>query len=158
MNSAGGSAKEARNRRTQAVLGLRGKILNVLKANEKQIHANTEIETMIRAFGTGIGDDFNIDKLRYNKIIIMSDADVDGAHIMTLFLTFVYKFMPELIKTGHVYLAKPPLYKLTRAKKDYYAYSETELNALRKKLGHSSKDSLQRYKGYKLSSPYLLCL
>ena len=157
-NSAGGSAKDARNRRTQAVLGLRGKILNVFKANEKQIHANTEIETMIRAFGTGIGEDFNLEKLRYNKIIIAADADVDGEHIVTLFLTFMYKFMPELIKTGHVYLAKPPLYKLTRNKKDYYVYTENELTALRKKLGHSSRDSLQRYKGYKLSSPYLLCL
>ena len=102
---------------------------------------------MIRAFGTGIGEDFNIDKLRYGKIIIAADADVDGEHIVTLFLTFMYKFMPELIKTGHVYLAKPPLYKLTRAKKDYYVYTENELTALRKKLGHSSKDSLQRYKG-----------
>ena len=157
-NSAGGSAKDARDRKTQAVLGLKGKILNVLKANEKQIHANTEIETMIRAFGTGIGEDFNIDKLRYDKIIIASDADVDGEHIVTLFLTFMYKFMPQLIKTGHVYLAKPPLYKLTRNKKDYYVYTENELLALRKKLGHSSKDSLQRYKGYKLSSPYLLFL
>ena len=102
---------------------------------------------MIRAFGTGIGEDFNIDKLRYGKIIIAADADIDGEHIVTLFLTFIYKFMPQLIKTGHVYLAKPPLYKLTRAKKDYYAYSETELNALRKKLGYNAKDSLQRYKG-----------
>lgn len=123
------------------------KILNVFKANEKQIHANTEIETMIRAFGTGIGEDFNLEKLRYNKIIIAADADVDGEHIVTLFLTFMYKFMPELIKTGHVYLAKPPLYKLTRNKKDYYVYTENELTALRKKLGHSSRDSLQRYKG-----------
>lgn len=146
--SAGGSAKTARDRKTQAILPLRGKILNVDKASIHHILSNAEIQSMITAFGTGVRDDFDLTKLRYDKIILMTDADVDGAHITTLLLTFIYRFMPELIKQGHVFLAKPPLYKLTRGKKDYYAYSDAELAALQKQLGPGKgKDSIQRYKG-----------
>lgn len=146
--SAGGSAKTARDRKTQAILPLRGKILNVDKASTHHILSNAEIQSMITAFGTGVRDDFDLTKLRYDKIILMTDADVDGAHITTLLLTFIYRFMPELIKQGHVFLAKPPLYKLTRGKKDYYAYSDAELAALQKQLGPGKgKDSIQRYKG-----------
>lgn len=146
--SAGGSAKTARDRKTQAILPLRGKILNVDKASTHHILSNAEIQSMITAFGTGVRDDFDLTKLRYDKIILMTDADVDGAHITTLLLTFIYRFMPELIKQGHVFLAKPPLYKLTRGKKDYYAYSDAELVALQKQLGPGKgKDSIQRYKG-----------
>lgn len=147
-DSAGGSAKEARNRRTQAILPLRGKILNIDKANQNKISANAEISAMITAFGTGIKEDFDLSRLRYDKIIIMTDADVDGAHISTLLLTFIYRYMPDLIRTGHVYLAKPPLYKLQRGKKAYYAYSDAELAAIQKKIGPSKgKDLIQRYKG-----------
>ena len=130
-DSAGGSAKTARSRATQAILPLRGKILNVEKARLDKIYANAEIKAMITAFGTGIHEDFDISKLRYDKIIIMTDADVDGAHIATLMLTFIYRFMPELIKQGHVYLAKPPLYKLEKNKKVWYAYSDDELDSIR---------------------------
>lgn len=146
--SAGGSAKTARDRKTQAILPLRGKILNVDKASQHHILTNAEIQSMITAFGTGVLDNFDISKLRYDKIVLMTDADVDGAHITTLLLTFIYRFMPELIKQGHVFLAKPPLYKLTRGKKEYYVYSDQELAALQKKLGPGKgKDSIQRYKG-----------
>ncbi len=146
-DSAGGSAKEARNRATQAILPLRGKILNVEKARLDKIYANAEIKAMITAFGTGIHDDFDISKLRYDKIIIMTDADVDGAHIATLMLTFIYRFMPELIKTGHVYLAKPPLYKLEKNKKEWYAYSDEELNKILDEVGRDQSNKIQRYKG-----------
>ena len=146
-DSAGGSAKEARNRATQAILPLRGKILNVEKARLDKIYANAEIKAMITAFGTGIHDDFDISKLRYDKIIIMTDADVDGAHIATLMLTFIYRFMPELIKTGHVYLAKPPLYKLEKNKKEWYAYSDDELNKILDEVGRDQNNKIQRYKG-----------
>ncbi|MCR5092448.1 MAG: DNA topoisomerase (ATP-hydrolyzing) subunit B [Lachnospiraceae bacterium] len=146
-DSAGGSAKSARQRATQAILPLRGKILNVEKAREDRIYGNAEIKAMITAFGTGIHDDFDISKLRYDKIIIMTDADVDGAHIATLMLTFLYRFMPELIKTGHVYLAQPPLYKLEKNKKTWYAYSDEELNGILTEVGRDSKNKIQRYKG-----------
>ena len=146
-DSAGGSAKKARTRATQAILPLRGKILNVEKARIDKIMDNAEIRTMITAFGTGIQEDFDITKLRYNKIIIMTDADVDGAHIDTLMLTFFYKFMPELIKDGHVYLAMPPLYQVTRNKKNYYAYSDEELNKILTEIGRDNQNKIQRYKG-----------
>ena len=146
-DSAGGSAKKARTRATQAILPLRGKILNVEKARIDKIMDNAEIRTMITAFGTGIQEDFDITKLRYNKIIIMTDADVDGAHIDTLMLTFFYRFMPELIKDGHVYLAMPPLYQVTRNKKNYYAYSDDELNQILTEIGRDNQNKIQRYKG-----------
>ncbi|MCC2790422.1 DNA topoisomerase (ATP-hydrolyzing) subunit B [Eubacterium ventriosum] len=146
-DSAGGSAKKARTRATQAILPLRGKILNVEKARINKIMDNAEIRTMITAFGTGIQEDFDITKLRYNKIIIMTDADVDGAHIDTLMLTFFYRFMPELIKDGHVYLAMPPLYQVTRNKKNYYAYSDDELNQILTEIGRDNQNKIQRYKG-----------
>jgi DNA gyrase subunit B len=146
-DSAGGSAKSARNRATQAILPLRGKILNVEKARLDRIYGNEEIKSMITAFGTGIKDDFDISKLRYDKIIIMTDADVDGAHIATLMLTFLYRFMPELIKQGHVYLAKPPLYKLERNKKIWYAYSDDELDSILSEVGRDNTNKIQRYKG-----------
>ena len=146
-DSAGGSAKTARSRSTQAILPLRGKILNVEKARLDKIYANAEIKAMITAFGTGIHDDFDISKLRYHKIILMTDADVDGAHISTLLLTFIYRFMPELIKQGHVYLATPPLYKLEKNKKIWYAYSDDELNNILTEVGRDSNNKIQRYKG-----------
>lgn len=146
-DSAGGSAKTARDRATQAILPLRGKILNVEKARLDKIYANAEIKAMITAFGTGIHDDFDISKLRYHKIIIMTDADVDGAHISTLLLTFLYRFMPELIKQGYVYLAQPPLYKLEKNKKVWYAYSDEELNEILTEVGRDSNNKIQRYKG-----------
>ena len=146
-DSAGGSAKTARSRATQAILPLRGKILNVEKARLDKIYANAEIKAMITAFGTGIHEDFDITKLRYNKIILMTDADVDGAHISTLLLTFIYRFMPELIKTGHVFLAKPPLFKLEKNKKVWYAYSQEELDAILQEVGRDQNNKIQRYKG-----------
>ena len=146
-DSAGGSAKSARKRDTQAILPLRGKILNVEKARPDKVYSNAEIKSMITAFGTGIQEDFDIDKLRYNKIIIMTDADVDGAHIDTLMLTFIYRFMPELIKEGHVYLAQPPLYKLEKNKKVWYAYSDEELDNILKEVGRDQNNKIQRYKG-----------
>ncbi len=146
-DSAGGSAKTARSRATQAILPLRGKILNVEKARLDKIYANAEIKAMITAFGTGIHDDFDISKLRYHKIIIMTDADVDGAHIATLLLTFIYRFMPELIKQGYVYLAQPPLYKLEKNKKVWYAYSDEELNKILEEVGRDQSNKIQRYKG-----------
>lgn len=146
-DSAGGSAKTARSRDTQAILPLRGKILNVEKARLDKIYANAEIKAMITAFGTGIHDDFDVSKLRYHKIIIMTDADVDGAHISTLLLTFLYRFMPELIRQGHVYLAQPPLYKLEKNKKVWYAYSDDELNNILKEVGRDTNNKIQRYKG-----------
>lgn len=146
-DSAGGSAKTARSRATQAILPLRGKILNVEKARLDKIYANAEIRAMITAFGTGIHEDFDISKLRYDKIIIMTDADVDGAHIATLMLTFIYRFMPELIKQGHVYLAKPPLYKLERGKQVWYAYSDDELDKILAEVGRDQNNKIQRYKG-----------
>ena len=146
-DSAGGSAKTARSRATQAILPLRGKILNVEKARLDKIYANEEIKAMITAFGTGIHDDFDISKLRYNKIIIMTDADVDGAHIATLMLTFIYRFMPELIRQGHVYLAKPPLYKLEKNQKVWYAYSDDELDKILAEVGRDQNNKIQRYKG-----------
>ena len=146
-DSAGGSAKKARKRNTQAILPLRGKILNVEKARLDKILGNAEIKAMITAFGTGIHEDFDISKLRYHKIIIMTDADVDGAHIATLLLTFFYRFMPELIKGGYVYLAKPPLYQVTRNKKQYYAYSDAELNQIMEEIGRDNQNKVQRYKG-----------
>ena len=145
--SAGGSAKTARDRATQAILPLRGKILNVEKARLDKIYANAEIKAMITAFGTGIHEDFDISKLRYHKIIIMTDADVDGAHISTLLLTFLYRFMPELIKQGYVYLAQPPLYKLEKNKKVWYAYSDEELNKILQEVGRDGNNKIQRYKG-----------
>ena len=146
-DSAGGSAKTARSRATQAILPLRGKILNVEKARLDKIYGNAEIKAMITAFGTGIHDDFDISKLRYHKIIIMTDADVDGAHISTLLLTFLYRFMPELIKQGYVYLAQPPLYKLEKNKKIWYAYSDEQLNQILTEVGRDSNNKIQRYKG-----------
>lgn len=146
-DSAGGSAKTARSRDTQAILPLRGKILNVEKARLDKIYANAEIKAMITAFGTGIHEDFDVSKLRYHKIIIMTDADVDGAHISTLLLTFLYRFMPELIKQGYVYLAQPPLYKLEKNKKVWYAYSDEELNLILLEVGRDTNNKIQRYKG-----------
>ena len=146
-DSAGGSAKSARARATQAILPLRGKILNVEKARLDKIYANAEIKAMITAFGTGIHEDFDISKLRYHKIILMTDADVDGAHISTLLLTFLYRFMPELIKQGHVYLAQPPLYKLERNRKVWYAYSDEELDKILQEVGRDQQNKIQRYKG-----------
>ena len=146
-DSAGGSAKTARSRATQAILPLRGKILNVEKARMDRVFGNAEIRAMITAFGTGIHEDFDISKLRYNKIIIMTDADVDGAHIATLMLTFIYRFMPELIKEGHVYLAQPPLYKLEKGQKLWYAYSDEELNSIITEVGRDQNNKIQRYKG-----------
>ena len=146
-DSAGGSAKTARSRATQAILPLRGKILNVEKARIDKILVNEEIKSMITAFGTGIHDNFDISKLRYKKIIIMTDADVDGAHISTLLLTFFYRFMPDLIRQGHIYLAQPPLYKLEKGKKTWYAYTDDELNKILKEVGRDSNNKVQRYKG-----------
>ena len=146
-DSAGGSAKSARSRATQAILPLRGKILNVEKARLDKIYANAEIKAMITAFGTGIHEDFDISKLRYHKIIIMTDADVDGAHIATLLLTFLYRFMPDLIREGHVYLAQPPLYKVEKNKKVWYAYNDDELNAIMTEIGRDQNNKVQRYKG-----------
>ena len=146
-DSAGGSAKTARSRATQAILPLRGKILNVEKARLDKIYGNAEIKAMITAFGTGIHDEFDISKLRYHKIIIMTDADVDGAHISTLLLTFLYRFMPELIKQGYVYLAQPPLYKIEKNKRVWYAYSDAELNNILQEIGRDTNNKIQRYKG-----------
>ena len=146
-DSAGGSAKTARSRATQAILPLRGKILNVEKARMDRIYGNAEIKAMITAFGTGIHDDFDISRLRYHKIIIMTDADVDGAHISTLLLTFIYRFMPELIKQGYVYLAQPPLYKVEKNKRVWYAYSDEELNSILMEIGRDNSNKIQRYKG-----------
>ena len=146
-DSAGGSAKTARDRATQAILPLRGKILNVEKARLDKVYGNAEIKSMITAFGTGIHDDFDISKLRYHKIILMTDADVDGAHIATLLLTFIYRFMPDLIKEGHVFLAKPPLYQVKKNKDVYYAYSDEELNSILNEIGRDQNNKIQRYKG-----------
>ena len=146
-DSAGGSAKEARNKSNQAILPLRGKILNVEKARLDRIYGNAEIRAMITAFGNGIHEDFDISKLRYNKIIIMTDADVDGAHISTLLLTFLYRFMPDLIRDGHVYLAQPPLYKIEKNKRVWYAYSDDELNSILTEIGRDNNNKIQRYKG-----------
>ena len=146
-DSAGGSAKTARSRATQAILPLRGKILNVEKARLDRILGNAEIKAMITAFGTGIYDDFDISKLRYHKIIIMTDADVDGAHIATLLLTFLYRFMPVLIKQGFVFFAQPPLYILEKNKKVWYAYSDEELANILEEVGRDQNDKIQRYKG-----------
>ena len=146
-DSAGGSAKDARDKKTQAILPLRGKILKVEKARLDHVYENAEIRAMITAFGTGIHDDFDISKLRYDKIIIMTDADVDGAHIATLLLTFIYRFMPDLIREGHVYLAQPPLYKVEKNKKIWYAYSDDELNKILTEIGRDNNNKIQRYKG-----------
>ena len=146
-DSAGGSAKTARSRNTQAILPLRGKILNVEKARLDRIYGNEEIKAMITAFGTGIHEDFDIAKLRYDKIIIMTDADVDGAHISTLMLTFLYRFMPDLIRDGHVYLAQPPLFKIEKNKKTWYAYSDDERDSILAEIGRDNTIKIQRYKG-----------
>ena len=146
-DSAGGSAKTARNRATQAILPLRGKILNVEKARLDKIYGNAEIKAMITAFGTGIHEDFDIGRLRYHKIIIMTDADVDGAHISTLMLTFIYRFMPELIRKGHIYLATPPLFKIEKNKNVWYAYDDKELDKILKEIGRDGNNKIQRYKG-----------
>ena len=146
-DSAGGSAKTARSRATQAILPLRGKILNVEKARLDRILGNAEMLEEDAAFGTGIHEDFDISKLRYHKIIIMTDADVDGAHIATLLLTFLYRFMPDLIREGHVYLAQPPLYKVEKNKKVWYAYNDDELNAIMTEIGRDQNNKVQRYKG-----------
>ena len=146
-DSAGGSAKDARDRATQAILPLRGKILNVEKSRLDKILENKEIQSMITAFGTGIHEDFDITKLRYKKIIIMTDADIDGAHIDTLMLTFIYRFMPELIRKGHVYLAQPPLYKVEKGNKIWYAYNDKELENIMSEIGRDSNNKVQRYKG-----------
>ena len=146
-DSAGGSAKTARSRNTQAILPLRGKILNVEKARLDRIYGNEEIKAMITAFGTGIHEDFDIAKLRYDKIIIMTDADVDGAHISTLMLTFLYRFMPDLIRDGHVYLAQPPLFKIEKNKKTWYAYSDEERDSILAEIGRDNTIKIQRYKG-----------
>lgn len=146
-DSAGGSAKKARDSMTQAILPLRGKILNVEKARLSRILDNEEIRAMITAFGTGIHDEFDISKLRYNKIILMADADVDGAHICTLLLTFLYRFMPDLIREGHIYIAQPPLFKVERKKKAYYAYDDDELNSILEDIGRGDENLIQRYKG-----------
>ena len=146
-DSAGGSAKSARSRATQAILPLRGKILNVEKARLDKIYGNAEIKAMITAFGTGIHEDFDISKLRYHKIIIMTDADVDGAHISTLMLTFLYRFMPDLIRRGHVYLATPPLFKIEKSKNVWYAYDEKELDKILREIGRDGNNKIQRYKG-----------
>ena len=146
-DSAGGSAKTARDRATQAILPLRGKILNVEKSRLDKILVNNEIKAMITAFGTGISEDFDINRLRYHKIIIMADADVDGAHIATLMLTFLYRFMPELIKKGYVYLAQPPLYKIEKNKSVWYAYNDEELERILLEIGRDNNNKIQRYKG-----------
>ena len=146
-DSAGGSAKDARDRATQAILPLRGKILNVEKSRLDKILENKEIQSMITAFGTGIHEDFDISKLRYKKIIIMTDADIDGAHIDTLMLTFIYRFMPELIKQGHVYIAQPPLYKVEKGNKIWYAYNDKELEKIMSEIGRDSNNKVKRYKG-----------
>ena len=146
-DSAGGSAKQGRDNKFQAILPLRGKVLNVEKARIDKVYANNEIKSMIHAIGTGVGDEFDIEKARYHKVVIMTDADVDGAHISTLLLTFLYRFMPDLIKEGYVYLAQPPLYKLEKNKKVWYAYSDDELNQILTEVGRDSNNKIQRYKG-----------